>query len=203
MCAPYTTGKINEKSLSLTPLALAMALEEAWLVLKREKPWRQPKYDRTGQVNLKPGLWQRITEGVKRQAGKGRLGRKAQALTNLQYQLQLPLDMENHRRILQQVYEEQGPDAYNKLLGEMHAHAETGKWTNDPSLGNRALRGALALEQQAPSYMTGQYGTQGEALNTGAVSGFDPEQSALPGSDNYGALQEHAQRLGVGPQGQQ
>jgi len=179
-----------------------MALEEAWLVLKREKPWRQPKYDRTGQVNLKPGLWQRVTEGVKRQAQKGRLGRIPQALTNLQYKLQLPMDVENHRRILQQVYEEQGPDAYNKLLGEMNAHSETGKWTNDPSIGNRALRAAVGLEQQAPSYMEGARGTQGEALNTGAVSGFDPEQDVLPGSDNYGAVQAHYQQLGAA-QGQQ
>ena len=34
MCAPYITGKINEKRHSLTPLALAMALEDAWLILK-------------------------------------------------------------------------------------------------------------------------------------------------------------------------
>jgi len=174
-----------------------MALEEAWLVLKRWPiawPVQQAKeYDRTGKVNLKPGLWHRLKEWKGEQAGLGRLGREAQRRQYLHQRLQLPMDMESHRVILDHVYNTKGRDAYDKLLGEMHAYAQSGKTTNDSSLGNRALRGAVGLGQLAPPYVE----------DGSTVTGFNQSQPVWPGNENFNALQQNLPSLPAKEEGQQ
>ena len=174
-----------------------MALEEAWLVLKRwpiANPVRQAKeYDRTGKVNLKPGLLHRLKEWKAKQAGLGRLGREAQRRQYLHQRLQLPMDLESHRVILEHVYNTKGRDAYDKLLGEMNAYAESGKTTNDSSFGNTALRGAVGLEQKAPPYVE----------DGSAVAGLNQSQPVWPGSENFNVLQQKLPTLAAQEESQQ